>query len=72
MNDVLPGEIGRWHEMEAVAREVFALYGYREVRTPIVEHAQRLFDALHHARDGRVRPESLEELRSELGLERDE
>jgi histidyl-tRNA synthetase len=25
--------------MEAVAREVFALYGYREVRTPEVEHA---------------------------------
>src|SRR5512140_701272 len=40
MNDVLPADIGRWHEMEAVAREVFALYGYREVRTPAVEHAQ--------------------------------
>jgi histidyl-tRNA synthetase len=37
MNDVLPGEVGRWQELEAVAREVFALYGYREVRTPIVE-----------------------------------
>jgi len=37
MNDVLPGQVGRWHEIEAVAREVFALYGYREVRTPIVE-----------------------------------
>jgi histidyl-tRNA synthetase len=39
MNDVLPGAIARWHEMESVAREVFALYGYREVRTPVVEHA---------------------------------
>ena len=39
MNDVLPGQIARWHEMESVAREVFALYGYREVRTPAVEHA---------------------------------
>jgi histidyl-tRNA synthetase len=39
MNDVLPARIGRWQEMEAVAREVFALYGYREVRTPEVEHA---------------------------------
>jgi histidyl-tRNA synthetase len=39
MNDILPAQIGRWHEMEAVAREVFALYGYREVRTPAVEHA---------------------------------
>jgi len=39
MNDVLPGQVGRWHELEAVAREVFALYGYREVRTPVVEPA---------------------------------
>jgi histidyl-tRNA synthetase len=39
MNDVLPSRIGRWQEMEAVAREVFALYGYREVRTPAVEQA---------------------------------
>jgi histidyl-tRNA synthetase len=39
MNDLLPAAIGRWQEMERVAREVFALYGYREVRTPAVEHA---------------------------------
>ena len=38
MNDVLPGDVGRWQEMESTAREVFALYGYREVRTPVVEH----------------------------------
>ena len=37
MNDVLPGAVGRWQELEAIAREVFALYGYREVRTPVVE-----------------------------------
>ncbi len=37
MNDVLPGAVGRWQELEATAREVFALYGYREVRTPVVE-----------------------------------
>ncbi|GEJ57189.1 histidine--tRNA ligase [Anaeromyxobacter diazotrophicus] len=39
MNDLLPGVVGRWQEMERVAREVFALYGYREVRTPAVEPA---------------------------------
>ncbi|MFL5264109.1 MAG: histidine--tRNA ligase [Anaeromyxobacteraceae bacterium] len=39
MNDVLPAAVARWQEMERVAREVFALYGYREVRTPIVEPA---------------------------------
>jgi histidyl-tRNA synthetase len=40
MNDVLPADVARWQLMEGVAREVFALYGYREVRTPVVEHAQ--------------------------------
>ena len=39
MNDLLPAAIGRWQEMERAARDVFALYGYREVRTPAVEHA---------------------------------
>jgi histidyl-tRNA synthetase len=37
MNDILPAAVGRWQEIEAVAREVFALYGYGEVRTPVVE-----------------------------------
>jgi histidyl-tRNA synthetase len=39
MNDILPAEIARWQEMERTARDVFALYGYREVRTPAVEPA---------------------------------
>ena len=39
MNDLLPAQVGRWQEMERVAREVFALHGYREVRTPVVEQA---------------------------------
>jgi histidyl-tRNA synthetase len=39
MNDILPAEVGRWQEMEALARELFGLYGYREVRVPAVEHA---------------------------------
>ncbi len=39
MNDLLPGAVGRWQEMERVAREVFALYGYHEIRTPAVEQA---------------------------------
>jgi histidyl-tRNA synthetase len=37
MNDILPADVGRWQEIEGAAREVFALYGYREVRTPVVE-----------------------------------
>ncbi len=51
MNDLLPGQVARWQEMEAVAREVFALYGYREVRTPIVEPAQLFARGVGEATD---------------------
>jgi histidyl-tRNA synthetase len=37
MNDVLPEEAGLWQLVETTARRVFALYGYDEIRTPIVE-----------------------------------
>lgn len=37
MNDVLPGEIARWHVVEARFREAMERLGYREVRTPYVE-----------------------------------
>lgn len=37
MNDILPEEIGRWHRLETTFRQAVELYGYREVRTPIVE-----------------------------------
>jgi histidyl-tRNA synthetase len=51
MNDLLPGHAARWQEMEAVAREVFALYGYREVRTPVVEPAQLFARGVGEATD---------------------
>jgi histidyl-tRNA synthetase len=51
MNDLLPGQASRWQEMEAVAREVFALYGYREVRTPVVEPAQLFARGVGEATD---------------------
>lgn len=38
--DVLPGESARWERVEAVAREVMATFGYREIRTPIFEHTE--------------------------------
>ncbi len=51
MNDVLPADVARWHEMESAAREVFALHGYREVRTPAVEHAQLFARGVGEATD---------------------
>ncbi|NJD30617.1 MAG: histidine--tRNA ligase [Gammaproteobacteria bacterium] len=40
MNDVLPGESGAWQRLEAVARETFAEYGYREIRLPVLERTE--------------------------------
>ena len=37
MNDLLPDEAARWEWMEAKARSLLARYGYRNLRTPIVE-----------------------------------
>jgi histidyl-tRNA synthetase len=37
MNDVLPAQAPPWQYVFAVAAEVFAAYGYREMRLPVVE-----------------------------------
>ena len=37
MNDILPAEIGVWQHFEATVRAWLASYGYRELRTPILE-----------------------------------
>ena len=37
MNDVLPDAAVAWERLEDAAREVFAQYGYRNLRVPIVE-----------------------------------
>lgn len=38
--DIMPGDSYKWHAVEALARELCALAGYREVRTPIFEHTE--------------------------------
>lgn len=38
MNDVLPDDAFRWEQVEDVVRDVFRQYGYRNIRTPIVEY----------------------------------
>lgn len=37
MNDVLPNESSVWIEVEAVCANSFALHGYQQIRTPMVE-----------------------------------
>ncbi|MCX7897886.1 MAG: ATP phosphoribosyltransferase regulatory subunit, partial [Rhodocyclaceae bacterium] len=37
MNDILPPESERWQAFEEIVRAWLAAYGYRAIRTPIVE-----------------------------------
>ncbi|MCJ7643490.1 MAG: histidine--tRNA ligase, partial [Candidatus Aminicenantes bacterium] len=41
--DILPAEVGNWQWAEAAARQIFELYGYRELRAPVFE-ATELFE----------------------------
>ncbi|MEW5974501.1 MAG: histidine--tRNA ligase [Acidobacteriota bacterium] len=38
--DILPPESALWERVEATAREIFALYGFSEIRTPIFEQTE--------------------------------
>jgi len=38
MNDLLPDEAALWEWIEAKARDLLARWGYRNLRTPVVEH----------------------------------
>ena len=42
MNDALPRSTGRLNDLEAIVREWLRIYGYSNMRTPILEHT-RLF-----------------------------
>jgi histidyl-tRNA synthetase len=37
MNDILPGEMEWWHWVESITRATLEDFGYREIRTPVVE-----------------------------------
>lgn len=40
MNDLLPGKVELWHQVEQVLREAAWSYGYQEIRTPILEKTE--------------------------------
>jgi histidyl-tRNA synthetase len=40
MNDLLAEQMPYWQRIESAARELFADYGYREMRVPLLEHAE--------------------------------
>ncbi|MCX7661548.1 MAG: ATP phosphoribosyltransferase regulatory subunit, partial [Candidatus Omnitrophica bacterium] len=35
--DILPEEVFYWQKIEEIARRIFSLYHYREIRTPFIE-----------------------------------
>ncbi len=40
MNDILPAEVARWRLVEDTARRIFSLYGFRELRPPVMERTE--------------------------------
>lgn len=50
-NDVGPGQIELWHELEERIRRVCAAYGYQELRTPMFEHTELFQRGIGEATD---------------------
>jgi histidyl-tRNA synthetase len=38
--DIFPEEVSFWHRLEQTARDIFSLYGFGEIRTPIFEYTE--------------------------------
>ena len=51
MNDVLPDEAHLWEFLEDAVRDVFRQYGYRYIRTPIVEFTELFVRGVGEATD---------------------
>src|SRR5439155_15689521 len=51
MNDILPDEAERWETLEEVLRDWLRSYGYRNVRTPVLEHTELFRRAIGEATD---------------------
>jgi len=49
--DILPGEVEKWQYVESVARDMFYLCGYREIRTPIIEETGLFIRSIGEATD---------------------
>ncbi len=51
MNDILPGEVETWQHLENLAREIFAAYGFAEIRVPVVEKTELFCRSIGEATD---------------------
>jgi histidyl-tRNA synthetase len=50
-NDILTGEVEKWRHIEEVARKVFDLYGFAEIRAPILEKTELFARSIGNATD---------------------
>ncbi len=50
-NDILPGDVERWHLVEERIRSLCRIYGYHEIRTPIFEHTELFVRGIGEATD---------------------
>ncbi len=50
-NDILPGEVEKWQRIEATARRVFQIYGFSEIRVPIMEKTELFSRSIGDATD---------------------
>jgi histidyl-tRNA synthetase len=51
MNDVLPAEAELWERFEETVRDLLVAYGYRNIRTPLLEHTALFRRAIGEATD---------------------
>ena len=51
MNDILPGEVETWQFLEDTARRLFGVYGFSEIRVPVVEKTELFCRSIGEATD---------------------
>ncbi len=51
MNDLLPADMALWRHIEDTARQVAETFGYREIRTPILERSELFSRGVGEATD---------------------
>ena len=51
MRDILPEEAARWRYIEKTAKSLFELFGYKEIRTPILEETALFTKSIGEATD---------------------
>jgi histidyl-tRNA synthetase len=51
MNDILPDEVGRWQHLEQCFRRTAELYGFHELRTPLLEQTELFIRSIGETTD---------------------